>query len=298
MNIIKDLTSVNCNQGRNGNGIKYLVYHFTGNVNDTARGNANYFRDEDRQASANYFIDDNEIIQVVKDEDTAWHCGDGYGKYGIRNNNSIGIEMCGTNGGISEKTINNAIELGRMLKAKYSITDDCIVRHYDASRKCCPEPMSANNWEAWWNFKAKLLGTNGSNIVTSPDNPTQNSSVDVIYQTYTNGRWLPNVTNLEDYAGIFSQEVQCVYANSSRGCLKYRVHTKCGNWLPWVTDRTDYAGIFGQVIDGIQFYLEGYQGNVRYRTYCNDRWLPWVVDTQDYAGIFGQAIEGLQVEII
>lgn len=154
MNIIKDLTTVNYNKGRNG--VKYLVLHFTGNANDTARGNANYFRNSNRNASANYFVDSKEIVQVVRDEDTAWHCGDGNGKYGITNSNSIGIEMCGTNGGISEATLQNTIELVKMLMKKYGLSIDQIVRHYDASRKCCPSPMSDNNWAAWWAFKDKV----------------------------------------------------------------------------------------------------------------------------------------------
>ena len=41
--------------------------------------------------------------------------------------------------------------------------------------------------------------------------------IDVIYQTYTNGRWQPNVKNTEDYAGVFGLTVTGVYANLSEG---------------------------------------------------------------------------------
>jgi glucan-binding YG repeat protein len=39
---------------------------------------------------------------------------------------------------------------------KYNIPLDRVVRHYDASRKCCPSSMSANNWARWYEFKDRL----------------------------------------------------------------------------------------------------------------------------------------------
>lgn len=141
-----------------GNTIQYIVIHSTGNKNDTAKNNADYFGRADRQASAHYFVDDNSIYQVVEENQAAWHCGDGGNRYGIGNHNSIGIEMCGTdNGNISEKTINNTIELVKSLQAKYKLSNDKVVRHYDASRKCCPSQFSANNWARWIDFKARLV---------------------------------------------------------------------------------------------------------------------------------------------
>ena len=42
--------------------------------------------------------------------------------------------------------------------SKYNISISNIVRHYDASRKICPN-WSANNWSRWTTFKNKLNGT-------------------------------------------------------------------------------------------------------------------------------------------
>lgn len=121
----------------------------------------------------------------------------------------------------------------------------------------------------------------------------------VTYQVYVGGRWLPNVTNLNDYAGIYGTPIQAVYANLSSGSIQYRTHTQNGKWLPWVSDRSDYAGIYGRNIDGLQMKITGLPGcDVRYRTYVGGRWLPWVTGTSDYAGIYGQTISGIQVEII
>lgn len=135
--------------------------------------------------------------------------------------------------------------------------------------------------------------------VTPPITPSK-EKINVIYQVYANKKWLPNVVNTQDYAGLFGVQAEGVYANLSKGSIKYRVHTKNGSWLPWVTNRSDYAGIFGRPIDGIQFGLVGLSNyKVKYRVYVSGRWLPWVYNynstSEGYAGIYGQNIEGLQV---
>lgn len=270
-----------------GNNPQYIVIHYTGNIGDTAKNNANYFFGGNRNASAHYFVDDNEIYQVVEDYNGAWHCGDGNNRYGINNKNSIAIEMCGTdNGRISEKTVENTLELTKYLMKKYGIDKDHVVRHFDASRKNCPSAFSPNNWARWWNFKDRLSNS-----------PTKN--IDVTYQVYINGKWLPNVTNLNDYAGIFGKPIQAIYASLNEGSIRYRVHTINGTWLPWVTNREDYAGIFGKNIDALEMQLIGLEEySVKYRAYVSGRWLPWVNDLTDYAGIYGKAIEGIQAQVI
>jgi hypothetical protein len=149
--------------------------------------------------------------------------------------------------------------------------------------------------------RVSLNSSNKESVIKKEEITEQivKENIDVIYQTYTNGRWLPNVVNLSDYAGLCGQPTQGVYANVSRGHIRYRVRTLWGNWLPWVTDRQDYAGILGYNMDGLQMELIDLPGySVRYRTYVGGRWLPWVLDLEDYAGLYGQAIEEIQVEII
>lgn len=141
---------------RNGQSVKYIVMHFTGNKTDIALNNANYFGGGNRDASAHYFVDNTSIVQVVEENNASWHCGDGNGKYGITNQNSIGIEMCGTNGEIATATESNAIDLVKHLMTKYNIPMDRVVRHYDASRKVCPSPWSNSNWSKWNEFKNKI----------------------------------------------------------------------------------------------------------------------------------------------
>jgi hypothetical protein len=137
-----------------------------------------------------------------------------------------------------------------------------------------------------------------SNSSSTPVDPPVKESVDVTCQVYSNGRWLPNVVNLEDYAGIYGESISGIFANTNKGYIKYRVHIN-NRWLPWVIDRQDYAGILDTNIDGLQMQLVDLPGySVKYRTYVGGRWLPWVLDLEDYAGIYGQSIEGIQMQII
>lgn len=154
---IQKMISKYNNSSRNGQTIKYLVFHYTGNKGDTAENNAKYFNKGNQGASAHYFVSDNQIYQVVEDDRAAWSVGDGDGKYGITNSNSINVEMCcWSNGTVSEKTENNALELGKYLIKKHGISIENVVRHYDASRKVCPN-WSDNNWSRWIDFKNKLV---------------------------------------------------------------------------------------------------------------------------------------------
>ncbi len=155
--INKKITLVNRNKLTNKVN-KFIVIHYVGAVS-TAKNNADYFYSVNRQASANYFVDENEIWQVVEDTDGAWHIGAKIYFNDARNNNSIGIELCCKNNGnwyFEEATIQNAIDLTKMLMKKYNIPVERVVRHYDCTAKICPEPFVRNK-EAWQNFKNKLV---------------------------------------------------------------------------------------------------------------------------------------------
>lgn len=144
------------------NDIKYLVFHYVG-ANSTAKNNADYFCSANRDASAHYFVDDNEIWQVVEDFNGAWHVGNS--KTMVNNRNSLGVEMCLVNGVVTEKTEANAVELGKHLMKKYNIPIDNVRTHYEVSgkTKVCPN-WSENNWARWINFKNKLSLTNANNV--------------------------------------------------------------------------------------------------------------------------------------
>ena len=146
----------NYTKGRKSS-IQFIVVHYTANNGDKAEGNGNYFAQPNRNASAHYFVDESNVVQSVKDSDTAWHCGaKSYKHPKCRNDNSIGVEMCSEKDEkgqyyINEQTQNTAIKLINVLMAKYSIPIGNIIRHYDVTGKNCPKYFVEDE-KAWENF--------------------------------------------------------------------------------------------------------------------------------------------------
>lgn len=144
----------------------YIVIHDTGDAGATAQNEHDYFSGGNRQSSADFFIDSNNIIQIIDtDNYYSWHCGDGGGAYGITNANSLGIEMClGSDGNPTDATVTNTIDLVKYLMSKYGIGIDKVVRHYDASRKSCPGSVMSNSWAKWYTFKTRVSKSSSSSI--------------------------------------------------------------------------------------------------------------------------------------
>ena len=159
MEIKRNITTKNFDSG-SINRIKYIVVHFTANNGDTAYGNTNYFKSY-RGSSAHYFVDENGIYQSIEDKNIAWHCGAKKYKHSTcRNSNSLGVELCSRkdskgNYYFMDKTVDNAIELVKMLMAKYNVPIANVIRHYDVTGKNCPEPF-VRDIKSWQNFKDRL----------------------------------------------------------------------------------------------------------------------------------------------
>lgn len=161
-------------ENKESRNIEYIVYHYTGNTKDTASANANYFMGANRDASAHYFVDDDNIYQSVDLNDIAWHCGAStYYHANCRNYNSIGIEMCCTAGNykVGAEALENAVQLGVALCKYLGITDvdKYIVRHYDVSHKKCPAQMAGENNAEWKSFKNRIKAGLNS-VVETPAN--------------------------------------------------------------------------------------------------------------------------------
>ena len=123
--------------------VRYIVVHYTGSGTSapgSAAANCKYFSGGNRNASAHYFIDDGTICEYADPAAFAtWHCGDGHGRYGITNANSIGIEVCRNgNQPYTEAEIERLAWLVRQLMERFGVPPERVVRHYDASRKACP----------------------------------------------------------------------------------------------------------------------------------------------------------------
>lgn len=169
--INKMITKVNKTVYENPRPIEFIVIHYFGAFG-TAKGNALYFRDIKRHGSAHYFVDEEEIWQVVEDKDAAWHCGDyGIGDYkGIaKNYNSIAVEMrpnkldktseyaTDKDWFFEEATVKNTIELVRELQQKYGVSDDHIIRHHDVTAKQCPRPFVGNDINEYYKKTGNMM---------------------------------------------------------------------------------------------------------------------------------------------
>ena len=116
--------------------IRYVIIHYTGMR--TAQDAIKRLKSRKHQVSCHYLIDNSgEIVQMVKDQDIAWHAGVSYwdGKRNI-NNNSIGIEI--QNKGhefgyenFRKVQISSLISLIILLKQKHNISDAFILGHSD-----------------------------------------------------------------------------------------------------------------------------------------------------------------------
>src|SRR5690625_4939955 len=194
-NIQKHITKVN--KGVAGaNKPEWIIFHFVGSTGQ-AWDNARYFYNTYRGASAHYFVDPKDIVQVVPDNTPAWHVGDGsrsgkgkyngYHGYGATNNNSIGVELAldtSTSNNVwrmdfHPETVLKALWLIKKLQKKYNIPDERVIRHYDVSGKLCPGNWQYNGWAKWWDFKRKPAGIKGDkpsgNTNTNDGKPTVNA---------------------------------------------------------------------------------------------------------------------------
>lgn len=161
-----------------------------------------FFNGGDRQSSADFFVDDKNIVQVNNyNLNYTWHCGDGRGAYGITNKNSIGIEMCINSDGNFTQTEINTIQLVQYLMKQLNIPISRVVRHYDASRKNCPGKLNQGTWDEWYLFKTLARFTG------SPDYWINN------FKTQVDGGFMQSV--IKNYVACF------IVANSFDECLNY-----------------------------------------------------------------------------
>lgn len=164
---IKQQTAHTGNFGgsRSADTIRYIVIHYTGNDGDTAKNNADYYASNIVKTSAHYFVDAKEIIQSVPELRIAWAVGGkkyascaetGGGRlYGeCVNANSLSIELCDVvrDGKLEPNadTVERALSLTRHLMAKYGISRENVIRHFDVTGKLCPAYWAGQENEARW----------------------------------------------------------------------------------------------------------------------------------------------------
>ena len=169
INIIKDFLKVHITP-KTRTSIKYLVIHFTaGSSSKPGRAKSAKHTFETSQASADFCVDDRDIVQFNPDPYKYYCWSVGNSKTDITNSNSISIEICSniksgrsvkyanTDGWyFTKETLENAKKLAKYLMKKYNIPKNRVVRHWDVNSKNCPGIVG-------WN-KGYIYDDNGKNI--------------------------------------------------------------------------------------------------------------------------------------
>ena len=183
------------------------------------------------------------------------------------------------------------------------------------------KPNIDASYDIWqYSSTGTINGINGNVDMNEMYNDIRNNSssstitskeVNVYYCAKTKKHgWLPEVKNLEDYAGWENSPITGIAIKVDKGSIKYRVHIKGGSWLPYVTGynindiKNGYAGDGEREIDAIEVYYytpndirpykkAKYKVNNYPYQYDDEK-----VNGQDgYAGVFGVTATKFQIII-
>ena len=276
-----------------------ITVHNTAN-DASARNEIAYMTNNDYETSFHYAVDDKEAVQGLPLDRNGWHASDGNG---TGNRKTIAIEICYSKSGGArfDKAEENAAELIASLCKEYGWTINNVKRHYDyaPNKKYCPHRTMDKGWTRFLNMVQEKMGEKQSS-----------ANVNVYYRVKTQKHgWLPEVKNLEDYAGWQGSPITDVAIKVDNGSIKYRVSPKGQNFLPYVTGYNTkdsingYAGN-GKPIDRIEVYYYTPNDIRPYKKiYYRANGLPWQSDNDKnskmdgYAGIIGQNITKLEMYI-
>lgn len=142
--------------------ILYFVVHNTATM-APALNNCQYLASgRANPASADFFIDPDGAVWEYNDPlsgDYTWHCGDGYGRNGITNENSMSVEVVSDGRDFTSAQIEALAALYAHMCERTG-HELSIVRHFDASGKHCPMAY-VDDWK-WTTLKNQIKsGTSG-----------------------------------------------------------------------------------------------------------------------------------------
>lgn len=301
VNVVVPAYPGNYTKGRDGRKIEAItIHHMAGRLSAEQCGQI--FQQVGRQASSNYGVGYDGRIGLYVDEcNTSW-CNSNWDS----NCKSVTIETSDNDNSwyVNDTTMKSLIKLvadiakrnnlGKLVKGKN------LTWHSMFANTECPGAYLLSKLDYICDEANKI------NNETPKDN-----KVNVYYRVKTvNYGWLPEVKNLNDYAGYNNDRITGIAIKVDKGAIKYRVHIKGGDWLPYVNgyNINDYINGFagnGQVIDAIEVYY--YTPNSirpfkRAKYKVND--YAWQYDNETsngqdgYAGAMGVSAKKFQIEIV
>lgn len=281
-----------------------ITVHNTAN-DASALNEIKYMINNNNEVSFHFAVDDIQAVQGLPLNRNGWHASDDNGP---GNMSTIAIEICYSKSGGArfDKAEENASELIAQILKERGWGIDRVKRHYDyaPNKKYCPHRTMDKGWDRFLNMvQAKLNGEQVSRQIIG--------QVNVFYRVKTQKHgWLPEVRNLDDYAGYQNSPITGLAIRVDKGSIKYRVHLKGKGWLSYVTGYNindyinGYAGNGKDIIDAIEVY---YYTPSSIRPYKKAKYkvnnYPWQYDNEKtngqdgYAGKLGTPATKFQIVI-
>ncbi|RHK23787.1 hypothetical protein DW074_08500 [Ruminococcus sp. AF46-10NS] len=204
MNITKMISKKNCYIGQNKPA--YIVIHETDNWSKgaDAKAHATAMKNGNLAGTVHYYVDSKSVYQTLDHSDGAWAVGDGKGKYGITNRNSINIEICVNPETDYYKAVDKAEQLAAQLLKQYGWGTDRLKRHYDASRKNCPRRIQEEG--RWPEFVKKtaayMKGATTVKNTTTKNTVTLTDKIEVQFPVIQKGSKGTAVSMLQAMLGV------------------------------------------------------------------------------------------------
>ena len=219
MNITKMISKKNCYIGQNKPA--YIVIHETDNWSKgaDAKAHATAMKNGNLAGTVHYYVDSKSVYQTLDHSDGAWAVGDGKGKYGITNRNSINIEICVNPETDYYKAVDKAEQLAAQLLKQYGWGTDRLKRHYDASRKNCPRRIQEEG--RWPEFVKKtaayMKGATTVKNTTTKNTVTLTDKIEVQFPVIQKGSKGTAVSMLQAMLGV---KVDGDFGNDTETSLK------------------------------------------------------------------------------
>ena len=243
----------NYSKGRSGRKIEQIcLHHMAGRL--TAEQCGKIFQKVGRYGSSHYGIGyDGRIGQYVDETDTAWTNSNW-----DSNCKSVTIETSDNDNSwyVNDTTLNSLIKLVADIAKRNNlgtlVPGKNLTWHSMFTSTTCPGNYLRS--------KMQYIADEANKINCGSSVPSSNV-VNVYYRVKTQKHgWLPEVKNLEDYAGYEDSPIIGLAVKADKGTIKYRVHVKGGNWLPYVTGydvnnfENGFAGDGKNIIDAVEVY--------------------------------------------
>lgn len=264
---------------------KYIVIHETDNFRVGADGltHAKAQYNGHLNTSVHFYCGDDGVYQVADYTSSCWSIGKTYSNtrpiMDATNYNVISIEICVNADGNYTIARNNAIALTKFLMGDLGITEDRVIRHYDAKGKYCPRKMM-DNPSLWVDFKNQI----GSKVqpTPSPIQPTPISEYYRVGKDWQNGICVGQIGAFKDLENakkvctsgynVYNNQGSIVYTLTPTPSSSIIKNARVGTWQNAMNIGFDYKDKNGKVLKSGYLAVDNSFGN-KSQTFANEHQL-------------------------